>query len=63
MKTLLVVLLLAGCANIKGVNISDEERQACEQAANGCSVWTDMELEGLARDMLQRGYTMGRKSL
>jgi starvation-inducible outer membrane lipoprotein len=62
MKYALIALLLSGCASLPaGVEMSDEERKACEE--HGCTVWTRAELEHLARAMLQRGYAAGRKSL
>lgn len=50
----LISLSLLGCANIKGVTISEEERIVC--AEQGCTVWTDEELEGLAIHFYQEGY-------
>lgn len=57
----IVILTLTGCATLKGVEISDEERKACE--ADGCTVWTKAELEMLVREAMKRGYLAGRKSL
>ena len=54
-------VLLSGCSSLPGVQISDNERKACE--AEGCSVWTDRELERLAKSFFQKGYTAGMKSL
>ena len=56
-----VILTLTGCATLKGVEISDEERAACE--ADGCTVWTRAELEGLVREAMKQGYQAGKKSL
>ena len=63
MKTAIVLaLLLAGCAQLpKGVEMTDDERAACE--AQGCSVWTLAELQKLVQIAAKRGYDMGRKSL
>lgn len=56
------VLLLAGCTTTPpGVDISEEEAELCKNY--GCSVWTRMELEELARTLWKRGYDAGRKSL
>lgn len=57
----MVILALTGCATLKGVEISDEERAACE--ASGCSVWTRAELENLVREAMRRGYLAGKKSI
>ena len=54
-------VLMAGCSTVPGVQISDDERKACE--VEGCSVWTDRELERLAKSFFQKGYTAGVKSL
>jgi hypothetical protein len=63
MKTaVLAIVLLSGCASLPaGVEMSDEERAACEAA--GCTVWTQAELEQLVRMAMQRGYLAGRQSL
>ena len=62
MKTVLfVVLLLVGCSSIKGVEITDHERKACE--ASGCTVWTAQELDSLARRFFLQGYNAGAKSI
>lgn len=57
----IVILTLTGCATLKGVEISDDERAACE--ADGCTVWTKAELEMLVREAMKQGYLAGRKSL
>ena len=57
----LIIALLAGCSTIKGVTLSDDERRACE--ASGCTVWTEQDLEGLARLFFQQGYMARGKSL
>ena len=57
----LLVLLLSGCATFKGVQMDDKERAAC--AKQGCSVWTDDELGGLARQFFKWGYEEGKKSI
>lgn len=64
MKTalaLLCVYLLAGCSTIPGVTMSDAERRACE--AQGCTVWTDAELNNLAKDFFLKGYQAGKRAL
>ena len=62
MKPLLIlVVLLAGCASIPGVHISDEERKACE--ASGCTVWTFEELQSLARRFFGEGLKAGKASI
>jgi len=62
MKTLfLVAVLLSGCASIKGVEITDDERKACEQVT--CSVWTEAELARLVRKFFSDGYKAGKASI
>lgn len=63
MKAILILaaVVLAGCANLPaGVQMSDEEKSACEAA--GCTVWTRAELEKLVGIAMQRGYQAGRQS-
>ena len=55
----IVILTLTGCATLKGVEISDDERAACE--ADGCTVWTRGELEELVREAMMRGYQAAQK--
>ena len=57
----MVILALTGCATLARVEISDEERAACE--AEGCSVWTRGDLEQLVREAMRRGYLAGQKSI
>ena len=62
MKTLalmVVVLVLSGCATLKGVEMTEDERKLCE--AEGCTVWTVQELQALVREAMQRGYLAGQK--
>jgi len=55
-------VVLSGCASLPGgVAMTDDERKACE--ASGCTVWTQGELEGLARRFFQQGYNAGVKSI
>jgi len=64
MKTLIltiVILTLTGCATLAGVEISDEERKACER--DGCTVWTKVELEMLVREAMKQGYLAGKKAI
>ena len=62
MKTVIFVLLvLSGCASIKGVEITEYERKACE--TQGCTVWTVQELGSLARRFFSDGYSAGVKSI
>ena len=61
MKTLalmVVILVLSGCAT-KGVEMSDDERKACE--IEGCTVWTRAELEALVAEAMRRGFAAGQK--
>lgn len=53
--------VLTGCAQLKGVTLNDAERAACE--AQGCTVWTQSELESLARKAFKSGYAAGAKSI
>ena len=63
MKTLLLLsMLLSGCASLpSGVEMTDDERAACE--AQGCTVWTMDELRKLIGIAMQKGYAAGRQSL
>jgi uncharacterized protein YceK len=61
MKYVLIALILSGCASIKGVEITDDERKACEQVT--CSVWTEQELTRLARKFFSDGYKAGKASI
>lgn len=58
---LMAVVLLTGCSSIKGVKISDSERQACEAA--GCTAWTEKELHELMQKVFRKGYEAGVKSI
>jgi len=58
---ILAIVLLSGCANLPGVEITDEERAACE--AQGCTVWTRAELQKLVQLAMKRGYEAAKKSL
>lgn len=60
--TLILAIVLSGCVSIpKGVEMTEDERQACE--AQGCSVWTEAELKDLVQRAMMQGYQQGRKSL
>lgn len=61
MKTIIIALLLSGCATLPGVEITDDERKACE--ALGCTVWTVPELQRLGRKFWGEGYAAGKKSI
>ena len=63
MKTLLLLsALLTGCASLpSGVEMTDDERAACE--AQGCTVWTMDELRKLIGMAMRKGYEAGKKSL
>lgn len=52
----LLMIFISGCAPQlpDGVTMSDEERVACKE--QGCTVWTQEELERLARIFFQKGY-------
>ena len=56
-----VILTLTGCANLPGIDISDEERTQCE--VQGCTVWTRGELAALVREAMRRGYEAGKKAI
>lgn len=61
MKSLLLSLCLVGCTSMPaGVTMTDEERAAC--ARDGCSVWTESELQGLVRAAAQKGYDYAKQS-
>lgn len=53
--------VLTGCTALPGVTMSEAERTACE--AKGCTVWTQSELESLARKFFKGGYAAGAKSI
>ncbi len=61
MKTLLIALVLSGCASFKGVQMDDEERAAC--AIETCAVFTARELTEMARRFFSEGVKLGRKSI
>ena len=64
MKTIVltvVILTLTGCATIPGLEITEDERKACE--AEGCSVWTVRELEDLVIRAMRKGYENGKKAI
>lgn len=71
MKTaiILAAILLAGCASISGVHITEDERKACAALADSppeqrCTVWSIPELlQRLAREFFMRGYQAGKSSL
>ncbi len=54
-----VILTLTGCATIKGVAMTDEEREVC--AVEGCTVWTEAELRALVTEAMRRGYLAAQK--
>ena len=63
MRLLLILapLVLAGCASLPaGVTMTDDERAAC--AAQGCTVWTEQELQGLAMQFFRQGFGRGAQS-
>jgi len=41
--------------------MDDKERTAC--AKEGCSVWTDRELNDMAKQFFNLGYQAGKKSI
>lgn len=57
----LLLVLLSGCASIKGVDINDEERAACIR--DTCSVWTPFEIKELVLRAARRGYEIGKASI
>ena len=68
MKTSILLLLastlVAGCATVShqappGVQMSEQERSAC--AAQGCTVWTEGELQQLARKFFREGWDAAAK--
>jgi len=60
LAALLAAIALGGCAaTIPGVQISDGERALC--AEQGCTVWTQAELEALVREAMRRGIEAARK--
>lgn len=65
---ILAAILLAGCASISGVHITEDERKACAALADSppeqrCTVWSIPELQRLAREFFMRGYQAGKSSL
>ena len=63
MKTLLLLsALLTGCASLPpGVEMTDDERAACE--AQGYTVWTMGELRKLIGMAMRKEYEAEKKSL
>lgn len=62
MKALILsaAVLLCGCAALpEGVQMSDEEREACK--AHGCTVWTEEELQQVFIEGVKRGMQMSRQ--
>lgn len=55
MRIAILCLLLAGCAS--GIRMTDEEAKACRD--QGCSVWTDAELQELAIRIGSQAYRKG----
>lgn len=55
----IVILTLTGCATMKGVEMSDQDRVACER--EGCTVWTESELMQLVNEAMRRGYLAAQK--
>jgi uncharacterized protein YceK len=58
LSAILIALTLSGCAT--GVKMSDAEAEACR--AQGCTAWTDAELEQLASKFFREGYLRGAQS-
>lgn len=57
----LPVMLLAGCASLPDyIKAEPEEIEQCK--VEGCSVWTDKELQFLIDQMFKRGYIAGKRS-
>lgn len=57
-----LALALAGCTqNIPGVEISDEERAACAAQKN-CTVWTEQQLENVAKHFYRMGQQASKGS-
>lgn len=57
----LVALVLSGCGTIEGVRISEAEREKCKE--EGCTVWTDSDLQRLMKNIFSIGYQKGAASL
>lgn len=59
---LLLVLVLAACASKapEGVKMTNDEISSCK--AQGCTVWTDVELQMLAQEAFKEGFLAGRAS-
>lgn len=55
MRIAILCLLLAGCAS--GVHMTQEEAKNCRD--EGCSVWTDAELQQLAIRIGHQAYQKG----
>ena len=56
---ILSALLLSGCATIPGLEITAEDRVACEQ--QGCTAWTREELEALVRAAMLKGIEAAQR--
>lgn len=61
MKTMLIALILSGCASMPGVTADKDELAACK--AQGCTVWTVQELTSLARKFFSEGVKVGKGSI
>ena len=65
MRLLLILapLVLAGCASLPaGVTMTEDERAACAAAPDGCTVWSQQELRGLAMQFFREGFARGAQS-
>ena len=60
MKVIFIALLLTGCASIKGLEITDDERKAC--AVQSCTAWTEEQLARVARHFYLDGYKTAQQS-
>jgi hypothetical protein len=62
-----LVALLAGCAtsaeHMKALNVKASPEEAAKCLSEGCSMWTDDELQGLIDFVWSKGYISGKKSI
>ena len=56
---ILFAFLLSGCATIPGLEITAEDRVACEQ--QGCTAWMRAELEALVRAAMLKGIEAAQR--
>lgn len=54
---ILAAALLAGCATIKGLEVSEADAKECAEV--GCTPWSERQLEQMARHFFGLGVKAG----